>query len=102
MVSDALGPVTGGYEAPCGSWVSKPGLPEEHPTLLTSEPCLQPPNDWETFISAQRTFVYTAFRRLCYAQGVVAMSEPLPTRRSEVSVWGWGLCEHSLPPFSGD
>lgn len=40
MVSDVLGLVTGSYEAPCGSWVSKPGLPEEQPALLTTEPSL--------------------------------------------------------------
>lgn len=28
MVSDALGLVTGGYEAPCDCWESKPGLLE--------------------------------------------------------------------------
>lgn len=28
MVSGALGLVTGGYEAPCGCWESKPGLLE--------------------------------------------------------------------------
>ena len=42
----ASDPIINDYEPPCGCWELNSGPLEDQPVLLTSEPSLQPPNNF--------------------------------------------------------
>ena len=84
--------VTDSYELPCKCWELNPGLLEEQPLLLTTEPSLQPKKN----VRVKRTMLVYPCASFLSTQSAAV---PVMSLSGVTVVWHLVLFSHSLEPF---